>query len=403
MNPPMRRAATVSAVFHFLLLAALILSLPTQPPKEAPDLAAVSVDFVGPTDQVRQSDQTGKTAAPAKTATTVDAPKATETPTPQPLSDAPPPPPPPPPPPSETPASKPPVATPPPPAPAPPVPETPKTPTPPAPAPTPTTPSPPPPMPQTVPTPDAEPLPPPPPPQPTPPKEPSPPKPEQKPTPAKPTPTPPKPEQKPTPEQKPAPPSKADKPTPPSPQTTADATPALPMPPPPAPPAPPAPVSPTTQPHPTPNATAMSQTVLNTLDKLRSMNLNQKAPSSRYNPQQGGAPDAGGQKTGDATSRLTTAQRGAIGDKVRACWTIDSGAQGVQQLSVILKVTTDATGVVRAAQVAPADQGRVNANPVLQAFAMRAANAAMDYKCNPLPLPPSLLGATHTFTFRFSP
>ncbi|HTI01993.1 MAG TPA: energy transducer TonB [Acidisoma sp.] len=401
MNPPMRRAATASAVFHLLLLAALIISLPSRQPKELPDLAAVSVDFVGPTDQVRQSDQTGKTAAPAKTATTVEAPKATETPTPQPLSDAPPPPPPPPPPPSETPATQPPVPTPPPPAPAPPAPQTPETPTPPAPAPTPATPAPPPPMPQTVPTPNAEPLPPPPPPQPTPPKEPSPPKPEQKPTPAKPAP----PKAQPTPqtEQKPAPPSKTEKPTPPSPQTTAEATPALPMPPPPAPPAPPAPVSPTTQPHPTPNATAMSQTVLNTLDKLRSMKLDQQKPTSRYNPQQGGAPDAGGQRNGDATSRLTAAQRGAIGDKVRACWTIDSGAQGVQQMSVILKVTTDATGTARLAQVAPADQARVNADPVLRAFAERAVRAVLDYRCSALPLPPSLLGAAQTFTFRFRP
>jgi hypothetical protein len=148
----------------------------------------------------------------------------------------------------------------------------------------------------------------------------------------------------------------------------------------------------------------MSQTVLNTLDKLRSMNLHQQRPTARYNPLQGGAPDAGGSRTSsDQTSTLTAAQRGAIGDKVRACWTIDSGAQGVQQLSVILKVTTDATGTVRLANVAPADQGRVAGNPVLQAFAERAVRAVLDYHCNPLPLPPSLLGAPQTFTFRFSP
>ncbi|WP_459673348.1 hypothetical protein [Acidisoma sp. 7E03] len=400
MNPPMRRAATVSAALHLLLLAALILSLPTQPPKEAPDLAAVSVDFVGPTDQVRQSDLTGKTAAPDKTATTVDAPKATQQPTPQPLSDAPPPPPPPPPPPSETPTTQPPVPTPPPPAPAPPAPPTPETPTP-APARTPTTPSPPPPEPQTAPSPDAEPLPPPPPPQPTPPKEQTPPKPETKPTPAKPTP----PKAQPTPQTQatPTPPSKTQTEVKPAPQTQADATPALPMPPPPAPPAPPAPVSPTTQPHPTQNPTAMSQTVLNTLDKLRSMNLNQKSPTSRYNPQQGGAPDAGGQRTGDATSRLTAAQRGAIGQKIEGCWFIDGGAPNVQQLSVLLQVKTRPGGEVYDAQVAPQDLGRVNSDPVLEAFALRARNAAMDAKCNPLPLPPSLQNAPQTFTIRFKP
>ncbi|MCB8876761.1 hypothetical protein, partial [Acidisoma silvae] len=127
MNPlerrdPMRRAAIVSVVLHGLLLVALIVSLPAKKPDDTQDLAAVSVDFVGPTAPVQQSDASGKTAAPTKTATPVNAPKATQAPTPQPLSDAPPPPPPPPPPPSVTPTTQPPVPTPPPPAPTPPAP-----------------------------------------------------------------------------------------------------------------------------------------------------------------------------------------------------------------------------------------------------------------------------------------
>jgi metal-dependent amidase/aminoacylase/carboxypeptidase family protein len=163
-------------------------------------------------------------------------------------------------------------------------------------------------------------------------------------------------------------------------------------------------VSPTTQPHPTTNPTVMSQTVLNTLEKLRSMNLDQKAPTARYNPAQGGAPHGGGNpNNSDATASLTQAQRGAIGDKVRECWTIDSGAEGVQTMSVILKVTTDATGTVRLAQVGAADQGRVYADPVFRAFAERAVRAVLDYRCSALPLPASLEGRPETFTFRFSP
>ncbi len=403
VNPPMRRAAGASAALHVLLLVALIVSLPSRKPDEQPDLSAVSVDFVGPAAPVQQSDATGKTAAPTKTPTPVQAPKATQAPTPQPLSDAPPPPPPPPPPPSVTPTTQPPVPTPPPPAPTPPAPQTPTPPTPTTPTPpTPATPAPPPPLPQTTPSPDAEPLPPPPPPAPTPPEPQSTPKAQPTPKPTKPTPTKPQPEQKP--EQTQTPPTKTQQPQKPAPDTTADAAPALPMPPPPAPPAPPAPVSPTTQPHPTQNPAAMSQSVLNTLDKLRAMNLNQKTPTSRYNPAQGGAPDAGGARnSADQTSRLTSAQRGAIGDKVRACWTIDSGAEGVQNMSVLLTVTTDSAGVVHDANVAVADQGRVNSNPVLQAFAERAVRAVLDYHCSPLPLPPSLPGAVHTFTFRFRP
>ncbi|WP_419757642.1 energy transducer TonB [Acidisoma sp.] len=403
MNPPMRRAATVSIALHVLLLVALIVSLPSKKPDDTQDLAAVSVDFVGPAAPAQQAQRQDTNAAPANTQTVVKAPMATQAPQPTPLVDAPPPPPPPPPPPSVTPTNQPPVPTPPPPAPAPPQtvtppqppqPDTPPLPTPPAPAPPASQPPPPPP------SPSAEPLPPPPPPAPPQPQQaPSPPKPAERPKPPKPAPTPPVHTETP-----PAPPAPPAPPSQPSPQETAQATPALPMPPPPAPPAPPAPVSPTTQPHPTANPTVMSSTVLNTLEKLRSMSVNQKAPTDRYNPAQGGAPHGGGNpNNSDATASLTSAQRGAIGDKVRECWTIDSGAEGVQNMSVILKVTTDATGTARLAQVGAADQGRVNTDPVFRAFAERAVRAVLDYRCSALPLPPSLEGRPQTFTFRFSP
>jgi hypothetical protein len=134
------------------------------------------------------------------------------------------------------------------------------------------------------------------------------------------------------------------------------------------------------------------------------MNLDQTPPVSRYNPAQGGAPHGGGNPNNrDATAELTSAERGAIGDKVRECWTIDSGAEGVQSMQVLLKVTTDATGVVRLAQVAPADQGRVAADPVFRAFAERAVRAVLDFRCSAWPLLPTLEGEPHTFTFRFSP
>jgi hypothetical protein len=175
------------------------------------------------------------------------------------------------------------------------------------------------------------------------------------------------------------------------------------MPPPPAPPAPPAPVSPTTQPHPTPNTAAMSETVLNTLEKLRSMNLDQKAPTARYNPAQGGAPHGGGSRRGNATASLTAAENGAIGAHVQQCWTIDSGAEGVQSMSVMLTVQTDAGGTVRAVHPAPSDVGRIYADPVFRAFFERAQRALLDYRCSALPLPPSLEGKPETFTFRFSP
>jgi hypothetical protein len=179
--------------------------------------------------------------------------------------------------------------------------------------------------------------------------------------------------------------------------------PALPMPPPPAPPAPPAPVSPTTQPHPTTNPAVMSATVLNTLEKLRSMNLDQKAPTARYNPAQGGAPHGGGERTGDVTAQLSSAEKGAIGAHVQQCWFIDGGAPNLQSMSVLLTAQTKPDGTVYKAVIAGPDIARYQSDPVFQAFADRAVRALLDYRCSALPLPPSLEGRPETFTFRFSP
>lgn len=148
----------------------------------------------------------------------------------------------------------------------------------------------------------------------------------------------------------------------------------------------------------------MSQTVLNTLDKLRSMNLNQKSPTSRYNPQQGGAPDAGGAKTSaNQTAMLTQGQKNAIGAKVQQCWFSIAGTPNLDKMSVLLTVTADSAGVVHIANIAQADLARVNSDPLLRAFADQARRAVLDPQCSPLPLPASLPGAVHTFTFRFRP
>jgi hypothetical protein len=135
--------------------------------------------------------------------------------------------------------------------------------------------------------------------------------------------------------------------------------------------------------------------------------LNDNEPASPFSF----APDASTVKREqDATvgksypgAPLTSAERDAITDDMRECWTIDSGAEGVQNMQVLLTVTTDATGTVRLAQVASADQGRVAADPVFRAFAERAVRAVLDYRCSALPLPPPLEGRSQTLTILFSP
>ena len=71
------------------------------------------------------------------------------------------------------------------------------------------------------------------------------------------------------------------------------------------------------------------------------------------------------------TNALSAAARGEIGAHVRECWTKDAGADGVDKLSVVLHVVTDAAGTTRIANVADEDQAKMS-DPVFQAFAERA-------------------------------
>jgi neural Wiskott-Aldrich syndrome protein len=125
-------------------------------------------------------------------------------------------------------------------------------------------------------------------------------------------------------------------------------------------------------------------------------------PKGRPNPKAGGAANGGGNPLGNDTAALSAADRGAIGDHVRECWTKDAGALDIDKMRVMLTVTTDASGVVRKAEVSGDDTGRLG-DPRFRAFAERAVRAVMDAHCASLPLPNTLLGKINVLTFRFSP
>lgn len=231
-----------------------------------------------------------------------------------------------------------------------------------------------------------------------PPPPPPPPAPEQKPAlPTPPAPAPPPPPPTPVPTQAPTPPPP---PKPPQKTTSTAVQPKLPLPPVPQPPAPAQ--SPTHQQHVVKTPAPLSQSVLNTLLKLQALQKQQQPPTAHYNPDQGGAPNGGGSKQSTANSRLSGADRDAIGNHVRPCWTVDAGAPGLSTFSVNLMVTTDASGTVRVAVVAPQDQNKMG-DPIFNAFAQRAIGAVMNYQCATLPLPSYMLGKPQTFLFDFKP
>jgi hypothetical protein len=158
----------------------------------------------------------------------------------------------------------------------------------------------------------------------------------------------------------------------------------------------------TQQPNVTKNPAPNSQSLDNTLEKLRQLVQQKEAPKARANPKAGGAPNGGGNPLGNDTAALSSAERGAIGDHVRECWTKDAGALDIDKMQVTLTVTTDPSGIVRKADVSGTDVGRMG-DPRFRAFAERAVRAVMDPHCANLPLPNTLLGKINTLTFRFSP
>jgi hypothetical protein len=145
---------------------------------------------------------------------------------------------------------------------------------------------------------------------------------------------------------------------------------------------------------------ALSPSILKTLLDLHANQPQTKAPTAVYNPDQGGAPDAGGSKDSTANSGLSGADKSAIGSHLHPCFQVDAGAPGIASFHVLLDITTDATGTIRVATIDPQDQGKLS-DPLFNAYAQRAQQAAMNYQCATLPLPQSMLGSNQNFTVEF--
>ncbi len=145
----------------------------------------------------------------------------------------------------------------------------------------------------------------------------------------------------------------------------------------------------------------LSKNILNTLLNLHAHQDQVKPPVAKYNPDQGGDPDAGGSKDSTANSALSGADKSAIGAHLRPCFQVDAGAPGLSTFHVLLDITTDPQGIIRVATVDPQDQGKMS-DPIFYAYAQRALNAALNVQCANLPLPQNLLGSNQNFVVDFA-
>ncbi|XP_018497284.1 vegetative cell wall protein gp1-like, partial [Galendromus occidentalis] len=158
-----------------------------------------------------------------------------------------------------------------------------------------------------------------------------------------------------------------------------------------------------TQPNVTRKMQSESHSLLSTLDAFRVDQKQTHPPKARANPKQGGAPHGGGSPEGDITRALNPAQKGAIRQGVRRCYTQDTAAQNYATFSAGFIVTVDAQGVARQAEYTSETRRRAASDPAFQVFAERAQAAVLSPNCAKLDLPAQMLGVVHTLNFVFRP
>jgi hypothetical protein len=137
--------------------------------------------------------------------------------------------------------------------------------------------------------------------------------------------------------------------------------------------------------------TPADRTLDSAVERLRSQNARQQASAGRSTAN---GSDAGRDHV------LSANALGAIADRLRECWTAVASDPS-NRPPVRLRVTTDATGTIRAADIAESDASL--GGGASRAYAERARRAALDPQCSQLPLPASMKGQSHTFELTFRP
>jgi outer membrane biosynthesis protein TonB len=157
-----------------------------------------------------------------------------------------------------------------------------------------------------------------------------------------------------------------------------------------------------------------SQSVLNTLDRLRAAQAQQQAQAGRPgtavaanaaapatgrpNAAASGTPQQGG-GTPTGTAALTQGEIRGLAEQISECWTVDAGMMGLSEIVVELRVQLDGQGNVR--NVVPASG--VPSDPRARAVYESARRALLAPQCNPLKVPSAKVSTLMASTFRFNP
>ncbi len=104
-------------------------------------------------------------------------------------------------------------------------------------------------------------------------------------------------------------------------------------------------------------------------------------------------------RTLQMADRATLSERDAIRAHIERCWRIDPGKEGIQDLSVDLRVGINPDGSVRRANIE--DTGRYFTEPAFRTFADSARTAVLS--CSNIPISPQRYEIFKEIVFTFSP
>ena len=140
-----------------------------------------------------------------------------------------------------------------------------------------------------------------------------------------------------------------------------------------------------------------SNSVQNTLDRLRAAQQQSAPPQARPSTAAGRPAAGGGSPTG--TAQLSQGDIRGIGEQISECWSVDAGMQGIETMTVQMQLDVDPNGVVR--NVRPV--GGVPTDPRLRALYEQSRRAVLDPKCAQLPISRDKIPAMANTILRFSP
>lgn len=105
--------------------------------------------------------------------------------------------------------------------------------------------------------------------------------------------------------------------------------------------------------------------------------------------------------SGRVSDSLSISEKDAVRRTVSACWNVDIGAKGVQDMKVEIRLQIGPDGTVQSATIE--DTMRMMSDRAFRSFAESARRAVLQDRCKKLPLPPEKYDDWKDMVLTFSP